>query len=104
MLDGEGRVAQSGRRFLTPTLDEHGGLHIAIGTSYASNGGGIENGGSLSPEDILKAQEAHQEFDGINAIDAHLDITIGDAKTSLVGRSKSGEETVFIENNVWQNF
>ena len=87
VVDSENRVAATGRHYLTPMIDEHGGIHLAIGDSYEVNGGGKDNRGSHTGDGTIWEEN-------------HIDVRIGSMETTLRGKTKDGSFIDVIKNGV----
>ncbi len=83
-------VAQSGRVFFHPLIDENAACHLAMGLAYRFC---LERGAELSEEEFLAS--------GGNGSMIHIDFMIGSGEMSVYGVGKDGREEAVLKNGDW---
>jgi aminopeptidase len=84
LVDGEGRVGQTGTVFHETLLDENAASHLALGSAY-----------TMCLED-----EADHERANRSAI--HVDFMVGSSEVSAIGVAADGTETPVLVGGAWQ--
>lgn len=85
ILDAASRVAQSGRTYYEPVMDEQSGTHIGLGDSYDA---ALRSGVSGRPERA-------------NSSDSHIDFTFGDLTMDIVGLRGGDQEVPLLRAGEW---
>jgi aminopeptidase len=83
LVDGDGRIANTGTVFFTTLLDENQASHIALGNGYA---------------DVLDDDDA---LSRMNRSAIHIDFMIGSNEVSVAGVTESGEEVPVLSGGRW---
>ena len=83
LVDGAGRIAETGTVYFNTLLDENAASHLAFGNAYAV---------SVGPED----------HDRINKSEIHIDFMIGGDDVAVTGIGADGSETPVLRGGAWQ--
>ncbi|MBF6620813.1 MAG: aminopeptidase, partial [Patulibacter sp.] len=84
LVDGDGRVGQTGTVFHETLLDENAASHLALGSAY-----------SMCLED--EADHARANHSAI-----HVDFMVGSPQVAAIGVDASGDETPILVAGAWQ--
>ncbi len=83
LVDGAGRIAESGSVFFNTLLDENAASHIALGQAYRDAAG-------------------EEQWDLINDSEIHIDFMIGSPEVDVFGVDADGSETPVLAGGDWQ--
>jgi aminopeptidase len=83
LVDGEGRIGQTGTVFFNTLLDENAASHLAFGNAYAT---------TVGAEDLPR----------INRSAVHIDFMIGSDDVTVTGITGDGREVPVLRGGAWQ--
>jgi aminopeptidase len=83
LVDGKGRIAETGDVFFNTLLDENAASHVAIGNAYPN---------TTDPDDAAR----------LNQSQIHIDFMIGSNEVEVAGVTKDGDEVPALAGGDWQ--